>query len=259
MLGLIFSRKWWWTTLIVIAGIGLTIRLGFWQVGRYNQNKSFSDHLIAMRAAPEMILRGGTVPDGLIGMEYRDAQATGIFDFTSQIAVRNQVWEQSWGSEPGFILVAPLRFPDGSAVLVDRGWIPLSYNDPNSWRQFDQPGTVTVTGIIRLPAIPEMGGVPDPPRASGENSLDFWNLVNLTRLQQQIPYPILPIYIQQGPDPSLIGLPYRAISEPGPSTADTNVGYATMWFAFTIILIVGYPLYVKKQTQDVIKVKHDKH
>jgi surfeit locus 1 family protein len=251
MFRLMFSRRWWWTTLLVVFGVGLAIRLGFWQVGRYKENKAFADHLAAMQVAPTLVLSGYSRTDDLTGMEYRAVQATGTYDFAHQVAVRNQVWVQSWGNEMGYILVTPLVLPDGSAVLVDRGWIPLEYKTLDSWRQFDQPGPVTVSGIIRLPARPEMGGNPDPTLTPGQASMDFWNLVDISRLQKQIPNPILPVYIQQAPDPSQPGMPYRALSRPDQSTAGTNIGYAAMWFAFSMLLFAGYPLYLRGQTTDV--------
>ena len=53
-----FSRRWWTTTLLVLVAIGVTIRLGIWQVDRYHQNKTFSDHLAAMQVAEPLLLPG---------------------------------------------------------------------------------------------------------------------------------------------------------------------------------------------------------
>jgi len=250
MFRLMFSRRWWMTTLLVLFGIGLTIRLGIWQVDRYLGNKAFADHLTAMQSAMPLTLGAGLQPAGLTGMEYRAVQATGTFDFTHQIAVRNQIWVQTWGNETGYILVTPLVFPDGSAVLVDRGWIPLKYNTPAAWREFDTPGAVTVAGVLRLPAVPEMGGQLDPTLAPGQTSLDLWNLINLNRLQKQIPHPILPVYIEQAPVGDNTDLPFRALPDPDLSEEGINAGYATMWFIFTALLFFGYPLYLRKQAPD---------
>jgi surfeit locus 1 family protein len=247
MIPLMFSRRWWTTTILVLVGIGLTIRLGFWQVDRYRQNKAFADHLTAMQTAAPLLLGGGPSPVGLTDMEYRAVQATGTYDFAHQIAVRNQVWVQSWGNETGYILVTPLVFPDGLAVLVDRGWIPLENNTRAAWGQFDVTGPVVVTGIIRLPAVLEMGGEADPTLAPAQVSLDIWNLIDLDRLKKQIPYPLLPVYIQQTPVGDNSGPPFRSLSNPDLTAAGTNVGYATMWFAFTALLIFGYPLYLRNQ------------
>jgi cytochrome oxidase assembly protein ShyY1 len=247
----LFSRRWWLTTVLILAGMGLTIRLGIWQVDRYHQNKTISDHLAAMQAAAPIILRGGIQPDGLTGMEYRAVRATGTYDFAHQIAVRNQVWVQSWGNEMGFDLVTPLVFPDGSAVLVERGWIPLKDNTPAEWRKYDVPGPVSVSGIIRLPVMPSMGGQGNPTLAPGQKSLDFWNLIDLSRLQKQMPYAILPIYIQQGAQADTGSLPYPAAMTPELTAADTNAGFASMWFGFTLLLVVGYPLYLLRQSPDI--------
>lgn len=250
MLRLMFSRRWWTTTLLVLVAIGVTVRLGIWQVDRYHQNKTFADHLAAMQVAEPLLLAGGTQPVGLTGMEYRPVQASGTFDFDHQIAVRNQIWEQSWGNETGYILVTPLVFPDGSAVLVDRGWIPLKDDTPAAWRKYDVAGAVTVTGILRLPAKPGMGGQPDPTLAPGQTRMDFWKFVNLQRLQDQLPYPILPVYIQQGASRENSELPFRVLSAPEQTPADTNAGFASMWFGFTTLLFFGYPVYLRKHTPD---------
>ncbi len=248
MLRLMLSRRWWATSLLVLVGIGVTVCMGIWQVNRYRQNKSLADHLNAMQAASPLLLDGGNPLPGLATMEYRSVHATGTFDFTHQVAIRNQIWLQSWGADMGYHLVTPLVFSDGSAVLVDRGWIPLKYNSPSAWHEFDVSGLVTVTGIIRLPALSRIGGQADPTLAIGQSSQDFWNIVNLERLQSQIPYPILPIYIQQAPVLGDSNPPYKALSVPDLNPAGTNVGFAAMWFGFTGLLIFGYPVYLRKNT-----------
>ena len=247
MLRLMFSRRWWWTTLLVVAAIAVVIRLGFWQLARYAENHAYNTHLAQMQAAPTLVLSAGEVTADLAGMEYRAVQVTGAFDFTHQVAIRNQVWTQSWGDDMGYALLTPLVLADGNAVLVERGWIPLKDNTPASWRQYDQPGTLTVSGVVRLPARPEMGGASDPAPASGQAGLDFWNIVDIPRLQKQMPYALLPVYIEQNPDPAQTSLPYRDSPIPDPADDGSNLGYATVWFSFAILLFFGYPLYLGKQ------------
>ena len=256
---LMLSRKWWWSTLLVLGGIALTIRLGIWQVSRFHENTAIAEHLVAMQGAPAITLSGKASPPDLTSMEWRQVKASGTFDFSHQVAIRNQIWAQTWGNDVGYKLVAPLIFPDGSAILVDRGWIPLADNDPANWGQFDQPGPVTVNGIIRLSTRPEFGGEIVPTLAPGETAASFWNLININGLQKQIPYPLLSVYIQQGPDPAFNGMPYRVLSQPDDSTAattaSTNVGYAFTWFAFAALLFGGYPLYLSKQDKQISEQK----
>lgn len=247
---LMLSRRWWWTTLIVLGGIALTIRLGIWQVARYHENKAIVDQLAAMQSASPLSLNNDAGETDLTKYEYRPVEAVGIFDFEHQIAIRNQIWVQSWGNDIGYKLVTPLKLADGSAVLVERGWIPLADNTPASWRKYDLAGDVMVKGIIRLPTKREFGGEIAPTLAPGETVASFWNLIDIKKLQQQIPYALQPIYIQQAPDAAFTGMPYRALSQPDSIAPSTNVGYAFTWFSFAALLFGGYPLYLRKQDKD---------
>jgi len=183
----------------------------------------------------------------LTDMEYRSVTATGFFDLEKQVVIRNQVWVQSWGNEIGYTLLTPLLLPNGQAVMVQRGWIPLTYDNSLSWHDFDQPGEVTVHGIIRLPLEKgEMGGgIPDPTLTPGQEGLSFWNYVNLKRIQQQLSYEILPIYIQQAPVTDEETLPYKSI--PAMELTDgAHLGYALQWFFYSLILLFGYPIFICK-------------
>ncbi len=247
-LKMMLSRRWWWTTLLVLAGTAILARLGIWQLDRLAGRRAFNAHVRAMQSEPVLVLPAEVAPRDLTGMEYRLVQATGVYDFEHQVVLRNQVWEQSWGDQIGYALLTPLALSDGTAVLVERGWIPPEEAAPESWRQFDQPGTVVVSGIIRLPLEePEMGGgVPDPTLAPGQERLDYWNLVDVARLQGQVPWPLLPVYIQQAPGPDPAGPPYRALPELDLSDGP-HLGYAFQWFTFAALLFFGYPVYLKKQ------------
>ncbi len=91
MLRLMFSRRWWWSTLIVLVGIGLAIRLGIWQLDRNAQRQAFISHVQAVRAMPVLDLNQRPLPTDLDSMEYRQVTATGEYDFEHQVALRNQV------------------------------------------------------------------------------------------------------------------------------------------------------------------------
>lgn len=248
LMRLMFSRRWWWTTLLVIVAAVVMVRLGLWQIDRHRQRQTFNTHVKAMQNVPPLVLGGRTVvPADLIGMEYRVVKVMGTYDFERQVAIRNQVWTQSWGDEMGYALLTPLVLEDSSAVLVKRGWIPSQYATRGSWRRFDRPGIVTVEGMIRLPLSEgEMGSLQDPTPAPGRQGLDFWIFVNIDRLQQQVPYPLLPVYIDCALDESQVSPPY--CSPPVLDVSEgTHLGYAGQWFLYTAILLFGYPVYLRKR------------
>jgi surfeit locus 1 family protein len=248
MFRLMFSRRWWWTTLIVVVGIAVAIRLGIWQLDRNAQRQAFISHIQAMQAMPVLDLNLRPIPTNLESMEYRQVIATGVYDFDRQVVLRNQVRKRMSGTDPGVALVTPLILNDGQAVLVERGWIPLEYNTPASWRIFDEPGTVKITGIIRLSLEKaEVGSaLLDPTLSPGETRLDFWNFINLPRLQAQFPSPLLSVYIQQAPGTDLESLPYRLMEQPDLDPGD-HIGFALQWFFYATLLFFGYPVWVNRQ------------
>ena len=252
---LFLSRRWWWTTLLVILGTAVCIRLGIWQLDRLHQRRTFNDHVESMWALPALQLTEKSQVE-LTTMEYRSVEVTGTYDFSQQVALRNQIWtDQNGIPRAGYHLITPLLLADGGpAVLIDRGWIPADGNaQPDDWRKYDQPVQVTLKGIIRQgQAKPELGGVPDPQLAEGQTRLNFWNVVNLERIGQQTPYSLIPIYIQPDPDPARNEppYPYQPTIE---LTEGPHLGYAFQWFTFATILFVGYPFYLRKQEPEAAK------
>ncbi len=232
----------------MLAGIGLTIRLGFWQLDRHAQRQEMISHIQTVQAMPVLDLNQNPLPADLEKMEYRQVTAYGRYDFEHQVALRNQVRPRMTGTDPGIALVTPLILSDGQVVLVERGWIPLEFSTLPSWRKFDEPGTVSVTGILRSSMVKaELGSaLIDPTLSPGQTSLNFWNLMNLSRLQEQLPYTILDMYIQQAPGTNLDTLPYRLMEPPDLDPGD-HIGFALQWFFYAGLLFFGYPVWLKKQ------------
>ena len=255
MLRLMFSRRWWWTSLIVFVGIGVAIRLGIWQLDRHNQRQGSISHIQAMQALPLLDLDLRPLPADLAAMEYRQVTVTGVYDFEHQVALRNQVRSRMSGTDPGIALVTPLVLPDGQAVLVERGWIPLEYNTPALWRQFDEPGKIKLDGILRLSMEKaELGSaLLDPTLSPGETRLDTWNFINLPRLQEQVPYRLLDVYVQQAPGTNLETLPYRLMEQPDLDPG-AHIGFALQWFFYAGLLFIGYPIWLRKQKTKTLSV-----
>ncbi len=234
------SFKWLFTTLLVIIGTGICARLGIWQLDRLEQRRAFNTQVTNMRAS-ELLDLNASQPEDIASMEWRAVIVTGEYDFENQMALRNQYSEGIYG----FHLITPLQFK-GGVVLVNRGWIPAESDSlPEDWRVYDEPGTVTLTGQIRLgQGKPSFGGVADALPADG-SPLWVWNNLDVTMMSPQMPYPILPIFIQpttQGDSEPPI--PYQPIIE---LTEGSHFGYALQWFTFAVILFFGYPFYLRKQ------------
>lgn len=235
------SRKWWFTTLVVLLGTALCARLGIWQLDRLDGRRVFNEQVSTMRAMNILDLNADGF-DPIEEMEWRSVTVSGEYDFANQIALRNRYHRDEYG----YHLLTPLLF-DGGTVFVDRGWIPADGNSaPDDWRQYDEIGVVTVTGQIRLgQGKPAYGGVSDALPADG-SPLWVWNNADIERFAPQMPYPILDVYIQPDVDDNdeVPPIPFQPTIE---LSEGSHFGYALQWFTFATILFVGYPFYLRKQ------------
>ena len=238
----LFSRQWWLATLLVIAAAAVMIRLGIWQLDRLEQRRAFNAQVDLARGQPVLDLNHEGADTDLTQMEWRTVQYSGEYDFANQVAIRNQYYVGQYG----YHLMTPLR-SDGTAVLVDRGWIPADGNSAAAdWRKYDAAGEVQVTGQIRLgQGKPAFGGIEDPVPADGSR-LEVWNNADVEKIGLQLPYPILAVYIQEQPDPAdqQPPIPFQPEIE---LTEGPHFGYAMQWFIFASILSIGYPFFVRKQ------------
>jgi surfeit locus 1 family protein len=92
-----------------------------------------------------------------------------------------------------------------------------------------------------------MGGVPDPELAEGQTRLAFWNTVNLARIASQIPYPLLPVFLQPEPVPGNSEPPIVPVRPEIEISEGPHQGYAIQWFTFAAMLFFGYPFFLRKQ------------
>jgi surfeit locus 1 family protein len=243
--------KWLWATLAVVLGLALLIRLGFWQLDRLAERRAANAHLVAQLELSPLNLTGQTLAPA--GLDLRRGRVRGTYDFAQEMVLRNRAFDGA----PGVHIITPLRIAGSdTAVLVDRGWIPYDQAAPDSRKIYDQPaGEVEVQGVLHLsqarlnflsPADPSLS--PDRPR------LDEWFRVDIPRVQQQIPYPLLSVYLEEG-QPNLAALPPMSTSDalPRPDiqidlSDGPHLSYAIQWFAFAAILLVGYVTLFVKQT-----------
>ena len=244
----LFSRKWLLTTLLVFVAMGVMVRLGYWQLDRLEKRRAFNARVQAQIDQPHLELTASALTSDLESsledMEYRQVVVVGEYDHDAEVALRNQ----AWNNRIGVHLITPLRITGSDqAVLVNRGWIPFEDFTPGNMAQYAEPGQVEVRGVIRASQIrPEIGWRKDIVPRSGEPPLKAWNMINVPGIASQVSEPLLPVYIQQAPDPAWTALPYRSLPVLE-LTEGPHLGYAIQWFIFATILGIGYPLYVQRE------------
>lgn len=230
---LLVSRRWRWVTLIVVLLAFGLFRLGMWQLDRLTQRREVNARIAARVNAPPVELTGQ--PLDLEEYEYRPVIVRGEYDLSQQITIRNRILN----GVPGADILTPLRITGSDqSVLVNRGWVPLEQAHHESLEQFAVNGPVSITGIIRKPRTRE-GGLMPVDQQPQRGRLDVWFRPDVAKIAQQVPYPLLPFYVEQTPTSDSMDLPLPH------STVDyrsegSHLGYALQWFAFTAILLGGY-------------------
>lgn len=245
MFNQLFRGRHLWRTLGVVLIALVFARLGIWQLDRLAQRRAINTAIQSRMAEPPAALTPELAQAS--GQEYRRVALRGTYDASQELVLRNRTLEGA----PGVHVLTPLRYagPDGAplAVLVDRGWLPLSQSGAEQRQAYAAPaGEVQLLGQIRR-SQEDFGGPDDPPFTAERLRLDAWFHVDIPRIGQQTGYPLLPVFVEQLPAPGDPALP-----KPDP-LADLgegpHLGYAIQWFAFALIALVGYGAFSYQQAR----------
>jgi surfeit locus 1 family protein len=232
--------KWTLTTILVLIGLYVLIRLGFWQLDRLESRRQFNQHYLVQMSSPIINLNDEINHNELLNMEYREVTVSGYYDFSNEIYLQNQAYENI----PGYRVVTPLKIDSNdNFVYIERGWISLEdfkdRDDINSHYTQHQ----NLEGIIRLPqSESDFGGKSS--NISDPNS-QFFLYVDLDLFTTKLEYELLPIYVQLK-DENNYQKPYSKLAEIE-ITEGPHFGYAVQWFFFASLLGIGYPFFVRKQ------------
>ncbi len=242
--------------MFVLVVVVTMINLGFWQLNRLDERKAANAVVTnAMKQQPQplaTVLPEGTATttEQVKAADYQPVYVTGTYRADEQVLVTNRTNNGS----PGYWVVTPLVLADGTAVAVNRGWVPYSYLEEGPWDDFaPPPGTVTVQGLVRQSQVRETNGLVSSPKDSDVGTLRVFARLDVGRLAQQTSERMIPGYISlRVQDPVQNDLP---VPVPLPELSQgTHLGYALQWFAFSLSTIIVYPLllrrYAKRKQMD---------
>lgn len=242
----LMTGRWLIKHLLVVLVLIVLINLGFWQLHRLDEKRTLNRNITAALNQPPIPLSDSSINPA--ELHFHRVVVTGTFDNAQAIAIRNQFLADD---TPGLHLVTPLRLKNSDqAVLVDRGWIPRGDSDPEpaDLTAYDVPGEVTVEGIAyQTQTRPGMLSPLDPPLKEGQTRLVAWFRVDIDRIQTQLPYPLLPVFVRQlpGPNADPKSLPRQESGvtlDEGP-----HLSYALQWFSFAAILVVTYGVFLRQE------------
>lgn len=240
------TPRWIAGHVLALVGVVVFVSLGFWQLRRLDEvrtsNALISERLEAPEEPVEAVLRDAG--QDLEAAAYRRVSATGVYAADEEVLLSTRSHE----GVPGHHVLTPLVLPDGSGLIVDRGWVPLELDEPPVTEA--APGTdgreITVSGIL-FPSEPASAF---GPRTSQEGEADYLGRVDIARLQRQVDAELWDVYLlaqgQEPPPPGPLPLP----ADPPELTEGSHLNYAGQWFLFAAVVVVGYPFVLRRALQD---------
>ncbi|MEJ5255984.1 MAG: SURF1 family protein [Acidimicrobiales bacterium] len=242
-------RPWWILShLFVLGMVVLMVNLGFWQLRRLDERRAHNSTIESRQDLPpaslaELLPAGtGSDADAVAEVAYRMVTLSGSYATDQQVLVRNRTND----GLPGYWVLTPLVLDDGTAVAVNRGWVPFATTaSEGPWPQYDPPaGRVTVTGMVQEPQT-RAGGFVGGPTDPAEGRLWTLSRVDVGRLQQQVDEPLWPLYVNlRTQEPPQGDLPEPV---PAPDLSEgPHLGYAGQWFVFATLTAIVYPLLLRR-------------
>ncbi len=108
-------------SLFVLVALVLLIWLGSWQFGRYLEKVDLEESAQERTKKDAVQLASA---NGLSGLSLRRILPLGRFENGSQV-IKHRIRN----GKPGYWIVRPFRFKDGSRVLVNIGWYPKAKSE----------------------------------------------------------------------------------------------------------------------------------
>ncbi|CAL8465270.1 g4805 [Coccomyxa elongata] len=157
------GKRLHWTFLLIPAAV--SAYLGVWQVGRYQWKvEQVKEREAGLKGEPINILQSSErVKD------YQRVICDGELKHERSILVGPRPRSVMGTTQAGYVLVTPLENEQwGSAVLVNRGWVPASWKTDAELQASGLPkGRVQIVGVTRS-SEPRSSFVPDNNPAKGE-------------------------------------------------------------------------------------------
>lgn len=234
----LLSPRWLVAHVTVIVVAIVFVNLGFWQLRRLEERR-VSNTVGESRFQAEPVDVAGLVAAAGADeetLEFRRATATGVFQPDDEVLIRSQVFQGT----AGFHVITPLLAEDGSATLVNRGWVPMGLDEVPVAEAPPPEGTVTVEGWLR-PTRERTGLGPADPEAG---RLVVMSRVDIQRIAEQVPYELQPVYLVLL-DGGAGQLPVP-VESPTFEDEGSHLAYAIQWFSFALIGLVGYFFLIRR-------------
>lgn len=243
----LLKPRWLAFHVLVLVLIPSFVLLGRWQFGRYEERSAAGELATANLAAAPVPLSGLDRPGAALpgSVRFRTVTAAGRYDPSQELLVRRR----PQNGKTGFYVLTPLVTGEGTAVVVNRGWVKMGPTADSPPEVPPPPaGEVTVTGRLRLAETEDSTGITDrgglPPRQV--------LLINTPGLAKTMPYKLFGGYVElteqrPGASPAPEPVPEPDLGGRG----GLNLAYGVQWWLFIGIAIGGWVMLIRREARDL--------
>ena len=215
---------------LVIAAVVMFVLAGFWQLRRHDERTAFNAAVEAGLSSDAIQLRpqGDALPE-----PYRRVEIVGEYDAALQAL---QLRARRGAS--GYRVLTPLGLDGGGAILVERGWVPITVDSPARAEIAPPIGTIRVRGQLW----------PAPPASSTDALREIVRRPSPAIFEAASDDVFVPgVFVVLDDQQPAIGAESLPIpSDPPELSAGPHLGYAGQWFLFTLVVLVGYPILLRR-------------
>ena len=226
------QQRKWCVAVAALAGALLTARLGWWQLDRAEQKLALQASLDARAQLPalDQLAQLAATPAAATDQHHRLLRVSGRWSPAHTVLLDNR----QMNGRPGFFVLTPLLLADGSALLVQRGWLPRDFLERSRVREVPTSADeVLVLGRMAPPPsrLVELGAA-EPGRIRQN--------LNLEDFRRETGLALRPLSLLLAESPASAGDGLQR-DWPAPSTGVAkNRGYAVQWFALSLLIIALY-------------------
>ena len=171
-----------------------------WQWDRHLQKQDLISRLhetLTLEPIPiaELLSQKPTWDD----LTFRRVKLSGTYDFSREAILRNRNLE----GRAGVHAITPLKLDSSDTyILVDRGFIPMGREGRDNRAQYHKPERADIFGLVKASAYQKFLAPADPPAGDGRPWVDQWLRVDIPAMSKQLPYNVLPVYVEIMEDPN---------------------------------------------------------
>lgn len=250
------KSRFWLITLAAVVAVGITMKLGFWQLGRAQEKLALQASIQAQAALP--LLTANSLTSTQAGnVLHRSITLKGHWLTQHTLFLDNR----QMNNKPGLFVLTPFAFIEPTTslnkiILVQRGWLPRNFLDRNALPEVvSDADEVTITGRI----------APSPSKLFEFKGADVGPLrqnIEIEALSKELKLELLPYSLLQLDMADVKSQTKANISQDKllrnwaqPNYgSEKNYGYMVQWWALSALVTILYVWF--QLIRPILKSKH---